>query len=154
MQGRLLPKYKGRYQAHPVNYWESEFPIAKTLELDCIEFILDFDDYEFNPLTNSRGLKQINKITEENNVKVYSVCADYFMESPLHNSNLESAKISVDVLKSLIKNSSRLGIENIVLPCVDKSSLSNQKEKDLFIRITHQEERIKESTFQKLMQKK
>ena len=50
MQGRLLPKYQGRYQAHPVNYWQNEFEIAKNIGLDCIEFILDFNDAEINPL--------------------------------------------------------------------------------------------------------
>ena len=44
MQGRLLPKYRGRYQAHPVGYWDKEFPIAAKLGLDSIEFILDFNN--------------------------------------------------------------------------------------------------------------
>ena len=56
MQGRLLPKYKGNYQAHPVNYWQEEFPIASSLGLKCIEFILDFEDYEKNPLMTSKGI--------------------------------------------------------------------------------------------------
>ena len=34
MQGRLLPKYKGRYQAHPVGYWQNEFDIAASLNLN------------------------------------------------------------------------------------------------------------------------
>ena len=50
MQGRLLPKYKGLYQAHPKGYWKDEFAIAKDFGLDCIEFILDFNDVEENPL--------------------------------------------------------------------------------------------------------
>ena len=50
MQGRLLPKYQGRYQAHPVGYWQDEFYIASKNGLDCIEFILDFNDAEINPL--------------------------------------------------------------------------------------------------------
>ena len=29
MQGRLLPKYQGRYQAFPIGSWQSEFNIAK-----------------------------------------------------------------------------------------------------------------------------
>ena len=41
MQGRLLPKYEGRYQAHPIGIWESEFPVASKLGLDSIEFIFD-----------------------------------------------------------------------------------------------------------------
>ena len=45
MQGRLLPKYLNRYQAHPVKYWKDEFPIAFQLGLDSIEFILDYNNY-------------------------------------------------------------------------------------------------------------
>ena len=44
MQGRLLPKYQGRYQAHPVGYWQDEFIAAREVGLDCIEFILDYND--------------------------------------------------------------------------------------------------------------
>ena len=43
MQGRLLPKYQGRYQAHPLDSWKPEFKIAKSKSLDCIEFILVFN---------------------------------------------------------------------------------------------------------------
>ena len=39
MQGRLLPKYQGRYQAHPIGYWEDEFEIAASIGIDLIEFI-------------------------------------------------------------------------------------------------------------------
>ena len=46
MQGRLLPKYQGRYQAHPVDSWKPEFKLAKSKSLDCIEFILDYNDVE------------------------------------------------------------------------------------------------------------
>ena len=38
MQGRLLPKYKGRYQAHPLGYWQDEFLIAASFQFDYIEF--------------------------------------------------------------------------------------------------------------------
>ena len=50
MQGRLLPKYKRRYQAHPLGYWQDEFPKAAELGLDCIEFILDYKDADQNQL--------------------------------------------------------------------------------------------------------
>jgi hypothetical protein len=40
MQGRLLLKYQGRYQAHPKDYWQEEFKSAKEIGLNCIEFIL------------------------------------------------------------------------------------------------------------------
>ena len=61
MQGRLLPKYLGCYQAHPVDYWQKEFEIAKEIGLDCIEFILDYNDAEQNPLLKTGGVKEIMK---------------------------------------------------------------------------------------------
>ena len=78
MQGRLLPKYKGRYQAHPVGYWQDEFPKAAELGLDCIEFILDYNDADQNPLISLEGRKEIQAVCERTGVKVLSVCADYF----------------------------------------------------------------------------
>ena len=41
MQGRLLPKYRNRFQAFPLNNWEKEFKLASNLNLDFIEFIFD-----------------------------------------------------------------------------------------------------------------
>ena len=84
MQGRLLPKFKGRYQAHPIGYWQEEFFLAKELGLDCIEFILDFNDSEKNPLLTHEGFKEILELSEETGVRVKTICADYFMEAPLH----------------------------------------------------------------------
>ena len=74
MQGRLLPKYNGRYQAHPIGYWKKEFPIASKLGLDSIEFILDFNQAEKNPLLTEEGIKEIfnyyknKKINYNNNI--------------------------------------------------------------------------------------
>lgn len=128
MQGRLLSKYQGRYQAHPVGYWKDEFTIAKDLKLDCIEFILDFNEYESNPLLTDHGLKEIQKVSNKTGVKINTICADYFMEAPIHSSNKKVANASVKVLINLIRNSHQLGVTDIVIPCVDQSSL-NEKAK-------------------------
>ncbi len=133
MQGRLLPKYKGRYQAHPVNYWQDEFLIAKTLKLDCIEFILDYNDVEKNPLMSVSGLKEINSLIDETNVLVNSICADYFMEKPLHSVNRKEANESFRILEYLIDISGELNLKNIVIPCVDQSSLADSKALNRFI---------------------
>ena len=62
MQGRLLPKYQGRYQAHPVGYWQKEFGIAKKMGLECIKFILDYNDYRRNPLLKEGGIEEILEV--------------------------------------------------------------------------------------------
>ena len=92
MQGRLLPKYKGRYQAHPVNYWQSEFNIAKELGLSQIEFILDYNEFKENPLLSSAGIRKIKKIVKETGIQVKSICADYFMEAPFHSKHQKNSE--------------------------------------------------------------
>ena len=64
MQGRLLPKFQGRYQAHPVGEWQKEFWIAQQIGLGCIEFILDFYDAEENPLLKAGGIDEIKTTLE------------------------------------------------------------------------------------------
>ncbi len=125
MQGRLLPKYLGRYQAHPLGYWQDEFKRAADLNLSCIEFILDFNDADQNPLLSSSGVDEILKITEATGVQVLSVCADYFMEAPIHDEDKLISGNSKKILLRLLDNCNLLGVKDIVIPCVDQSSLGN-----------------------------
>lgn len=133
MQGRLLPKYNNRYQAHPKGYWKEEFPIASDLGLDSIEFIFDYNDAEQNPLISEGGLENI--IEEENStgVKVRSICADYFMQAPIHSDNNSIVDKSLDTLDLLIKKAAILKVKDIVIPCVDQSSLKSTNEINNFI---------------------
>jgi sugar phosphate isomerase/epimerase len=127
MQGRLLPKYKGRYQAHPAGYWQKEFEVAQKIGLDCIEFILDYNCAEDNPLLKVGGIDEIKVISEKSCVSVKTICADYFMKAPLHSKDTVIAMQSQKILIRLLNNVAELGITDIVMPCVDNSSL-NEKE--------------------------
>ena len=136
MQGRLLPKYKKRYQAHPVGYWQDEFSIAASYNLDCIEFILDYDFYSKNPLMTKKGLKTIIELIDKTNVFVKSVCADYFMEKPFHHIDKNITDESENVMCELIENCSILGVKNIIIPCVDQSSINNDDDMKRFSKNT------------------
>jgi len=116
MQGRLLPKYQGRYQAHPLGYWQDEFFLAEKLGIDCIEFILDFNDAEMNPLLKNEGIKEIQLISQSTGVKVNTICADYFMEAPLHSADSRLALRSQQILMNLLNNAKELEVTNIVIP--------------------------------------
>ena len=123
MQGRLLPKYEGRYQAHPLGYWKEEFKIAEQLNLKFIEFIFDRNDYQINPLFSNSGVNEILKVCNETGVGVRSVCADYLMEDPLHSLNPDKVSKSHDVISTLLKNLALLEVKELVIPCVDHSKL-------------------------------
>jgi L-ribulose-5-phosphate 3-epimerase len=135
MQGRLLPKYKGRYQAHPVGYWQEEFKIAHDLGLGLIEFILDFDENNKNPLLSEFGLREIADNAERNHLGVKTICADYFMEAPLHSQNREIAQQSLNTLLTLISNASKIKISDIVIPCIDQSTFKNEQDINRFVHI-------------------
>ena len=133
MQGRLLPKYKGRYQAFPPKHWQDEFTIAASLGLNLIEFILDYEDADANPLLHPDGPAQIAAVIRRTDVAVHTICADYFMEAPLHAANLAVAAQSLKVLETLIVNAAQLGMHDVVIPCVDQSSLRGEADMDRFI---------------------
>jgi len=134
MQGRLLPKYNGNYQAHPYGYWEDEFPLAHENGLELIEFILDFDKAYENPLINSKKIDYLANIISNSKVKVKTVCADYFMIKPFHRGSLNDINESLSVLEKIINNGNVIGLTDIVIPCVDNSSISTLSEIDTFIK--------------------
>lgn len=135
MQGRLLPKYKGRYQAHPVGYWQEEFPLARSLGLDLIEFILDFNDAEQNPLMSDAGCESLQATIRQTGIGIKSICADYFMEAPLHHLDAKVAAESLRVLRALIQRAPGLKVTDIVIPCVDQSTLSDAAAVDRFVTV-------------------
>ncbi|MDC1450357.1 TIM barrel protein [Candidatus Thioglobus sp.] len=133
MQGRLLPKYKGRYQAFPVGMWKDEFKVAQEVGLDLIEFILDFNDVEENPLIKNGGVDEILSVVQKTGVSVQTICADYFMEAPLHSKNNKTVKESFLILERLLQSAIKLKITDIVIPCVDQSSLKTKYAFDSFV---------------------
>ena len=127
MQGRLLPRFNNRYQAHPIQIWPSEFYIARELGFSSIEFILDYDQVLKNPLMHDEGLQLIQDVINKTNVTVNSICADYFMHAPLHSDyQSDSEKLLIE----LIDNAEKINIKDIVIPCVDESSLKNDLDMD------------------------
>jgi L-ribulose-5-phosphate 3-epimerase UlaE len=133
MQGRLLPKYKSRYQAFPINTWANEFEIAKSCGFDLIEFIFDFNDAESNPLLSTSGIDEINFLINKTGVSVKTICADYFMEAPLHSTNVSVVEKSRKILIALLHSVSRLNITNVIIPCVDNSSLNDVMAMNRFV---------------------
>ena len=133
MQGRLVPKYQGRYQAFPIGMWQDEFKVAQECGLDLIEFILDFNDAEENPLLKSGGVDEIANVSKVTNVSVKTICADYFMEAPLHSDDDKTAEKSFKILERLLEAAKALQITDIVIPCVDQSSLETKEAVDRFV---------------------
>jgi L-ribulose-5-phosphate 3-epimerase len=128
MQGRLVPKYKNQYQSHPAGYWDKEFDVAAVLGVDLVEFIVDLDEIEKNPLMSANGLSYVSKIVAKTGVQVASICADCFMAAPLHSPDPLIQRSSLGYLRTLIEHAPKLGVTDIVIPCVDQSSLRTRED--------------------------
>jgi L-ribulose-5-phosphate 3-epimerase UlaE len=72
------------------------------------------------------GINEIEKIIKKTGIGVRSICADIFMEAPLHSDNNFISNTSKEILLKLIENSAKLGITDIVIPCVDQSTLKGE----------------------------
>jgi L-ribulose-5-phosphate 3-epimerase len=125
MQGRLLPPVNNSIQAFPEKEWQKEFPLARALGLDCIEFIFDGDNHSRHPLMMEESLRKIQDLEHEHDIRILSVCADYFMTHPFHLGSRNEKRSNVQVLQRLIQNCASLEVENIIIPCVDNSRLRN-----------------------------
>ncbi len=123
MQGRLLKKFRKQYQSHPATEWQKEFFIANKNNITYIEFIFDNFKPELNPLITKNGIKEIIKLKKKYKIKIDTICADYFMDNPLHLNNKLDTDLNFKVLEILIDNCKNYNCKNIILPCVDKSSL-------------------------------
>ena len=130
MQGRLLPAIDGRIQAFPWACWTQEFDTAREMGFDLVEFIFEGPSEATHPLMTEEGRSRILERIDATGVRVGSVCADYFMEHPLHRGDTAARARSVDVLRRLVEGAAAVGAVAVEIPCVDHASLDGSREED------------------------
>ena len=123
MQGRLSPLYNNKIQAFPYKHWENEFSIAKQLNIELMEWTVDSKKISNNPIYCESGRRRIIAHSKKHNISINSLTADCIMQEPFwRNDNTD------DEFIELIEASKLIGIEIIVFPLVDNSSLTNLEE--------------------------
>jgi|TARA_B110000495_G_scaffold38600_1_gene31082 L-ribulose-5-phosphate 3-epimerase len=126
MQGRLSHSINNTIQSFPEKSWAKEFELGQKINLNSIEWI--FDSYIKNPIMNKQ-ISEINNYIAKFQVKVNSICADYFMINKLFNESEKNIKNNLEVLKELAINGKKIGAKIIEIPLVDSSSLKTEKNK-------------------------
>jgi len=132
MQGRLSPVINGMIQAFPWNTWEDEFRIANKININLMEWTLDFDNLYKNPLMYDDGRKRIQHLSDIFKIKINSLTGDCFMQYPFWKSEEAEFKKLTKVFKDVSKACALMGIEFVIVPLVDNGSLkSNVEEKKI-----------------------
>ena len=138
MQGRLSPPEDGRFQSFPRGSWGNEINLASQVPLVGIEWIYDLYGEGANPLETPEGRLSLRHKLSQSGIKVVSICADYFMDCPFLRIEKTAFEQRIDKLKWLISICPELGIRRIVLPFVDASKISSDKDAEDVLRVLHQ----------------
>lgn len=130
MQGRMVPPTDNRIQCFPRERWADEFELAARAGLDCIEWIYDLYGADVNPLATDTGLEKLKDLSEQHKVKIFSICADYFMDKPLVRASQAELDDRLKTFHWLLERGRLIGINRMVIPFVDASRIDTQAEFD------------------------
>jgi len=111
-----------RIQSFPVKSWMNEFDIAADCGFEIMEWVVDVDHPELNPLFGRDGRKEMNKLQQNSGVEIPSVCCDYFMRNPLQLSTIDSFA-SRGLLLEVCRLCPEVGIGLIELPLIGEAGL-------------------------------
>ena len=125
MVGRLSPSVNGRMQAFPTHTWESEFEICSSLNLQYLEWIIDENTIDDNPLLQTDGVELITDLSKKNNVLIHSLLLHFFVETNIFYSYASNNAVTHQLLTRIFQRSSQLGIQIIEIPFLGASGLTS-----------------------------
>ena len=135
MQGRLSPKVDGKIQAFPWAHWRDEFPEAARLALPLMEWTLDHERLDENPLMTAEGRREIALLSERHGVQVRSVTGDCFMQAPFWRTPARGGLEAAPLL-AVAEACAALGPgQVVVLPLVDNGALKSRDEEDALVAV-------------------
>tara|TARA_Y100000590_G_scaffold456625_2_gene607568 strand:+ start:3098 stop:3916 length:819 start_codon:yes stop_codon:yes gene_type:complete len=123
IQGRLTNAPKNVLQSFPKN-WQKEFLIARNLKFKFIELISERKHNFKNPIWDIKGRNQIKKITKKNNIQIYSLCDDYFIDNYLFDKKSKKIDNHLDRILEIVVD---LKCKVLILPFLEKNDLRKRK---------------------------
>lgn len=133
MQGRLVnTEKKNTIQYFPSKNWPNEFKIARKINLKIMEWTINDENLEDNPIYNG-DLKKLKNMIKKYKIEIPSITNDYFMQKPFFKKkNKDKKNLILSNLKKIILNANKIGIKYHIFPLVDNSSIKNfEEEKNL-----------------------
>ena len=127
MQGRLSPSLLGKQQYFPSETWELEYGLAAELGFDSIEWLVDLESWENNPIFEQTGIERIKALQSRFDVSNLTVCADILKEKSFITDNSQLSNSAVHMLEKLIIGSIEIGAKCLVIPLIEQNSLKIQK---------------------------
>jgi hexulose-6-phosphate isomerase len=128
MQGRLSKPRSSSIQEFPWEDWTNEFALAARCSLNCIEWTVDLNKLETNPIFDPLYKEFIHQITESNGITIESITLDNFVEAPLHKVNAKNnLKSDIKKLEWIVDRIKVHSIKTLVLPIVKENGEENEE---------------------------
>tara|TARA_A100000164_G_C21748477_1_gene695816 strand:- start:20 stop:868 length:849 start_codon:yes stop_codon:yes gene_type:complete len=128
MQGRLSPIIDSKIQIFPKNFWREEYVKSDYVKIKKIEWTLDYETFNYNPILSKKGRAEIFSLNKEHSITVPSLTCDYLMQKPfwkMISSEVNQVKKNfLNIIDACIE----LNIKIIVVPLVDNGSIENKNE--------------------------
>ncbi len=131
MQGRLSTVVDGKIQAFPWEHWQDELRLANEQGLSLMEWTLDHDRLEENPLMTPQGQKQIKGLCEQYGVRVPSLTGDFLMQRPFFKSWGQEREALFGLFLKVVDACGANGIGKIIFPLVDNGRLENNEQREI-----------------------
>lgn len=129
MQGRLSPPSAPHViQEFPTAHWQAEFSDAAEIGLTTIEWTLDFDGLESNPLMTSGGREEVKELCAKYQIEVASITGDCFMQAPFWKARGKQKQHLVQMLEGVVKAMPFVGAKILVVPLVDNGNIKSSQE--------------------------
>jgi hexulose-6-phosphate isomerase len=128
MQGRLCDQVDGRIQAFPWRDWQLEFALASRHSFGLMEWTLDQDRLNENPLMTPTGRAQIAALCETNGVQVRSLTGDCFMQAPFYKADGAQRQARIVDLENILTACADIGVRYVVVPLVDAGALETPEQ--------------------------
>tara|TARA_B100001113_G_C21118300_1_gene626309 strand:- start:909 stop:1706 length:798 start_codon:yes stop_codon:yes gene_type:complete len=136
MQGRLLSSpNKDDLDWFPFDYWHKEFEIARSLDFQTVEIVLDRAKSKNNPIWSPSERKKIKKTFKSNKLIPYSSCINFLIDYSIRDETI------FNITNLAINYLQEIGIQKIILPLFKKSSLDIVDNQNAIKRLinTHQD---------------
>lgn len=129
MQGRLSPpSAPDIIQEFPSANWQNEYSDAAKIGFRTIEWTLDFDGLERNPLMNTGGREEIKALCSKYHIEVASITGDCFMQAPFWKANGRQKRYLVQMLEGVVNVMPAVGAKILVVPLVDNGTIKSRQE--------------------------
>jgi hexulose-6-phosphate isomerase len=133
MQGRLSPLVDGRIQAFPWDCWRDEFETGRRLGFTRLEWTLDQERLDQNPLMTATGRAEISALSRKHRLRVTSVTGDCFMQAPFWKSSGSARASLYTTFGSVIDATALADAKLVVVPLVDNGALTNPAQEAAFV---------------------